>query len=58
MTFNGRSYHCGCENEYCEECKKEIPYGEEVVVGDNSFLCKSCYKKTQKSYKCDNFLQQ
>lgn len=55
MTFNGRSYHCGCSNEYCEECKKEIPYGEEVTVGDNCYLCKSCYKnyESEKTYQCE-----
>lgn len=53
MTFNGRSYHCGCDNEYCEDCKKEIPYGEEVNVGDNCFLCKKCYKNYQSKLTCE-----
>lgn len=53
MTFNGRSYHCGCDNEYCEDCKKEIPYGEEVNVGDNCFLCKKCYKNYQSKLICE-----
>lgn len=46
MTFNGRSYHCGCANKYCEQCKKEIPYGEEIVMGDNCYLCEYCYNNT------------
>lgn len=56
MTFNGRSYHCGCNNKYCEECKKEIPYGKEITVGDKCYLCRSCYNKSQdkKQYTCGN----
>ena len=56
MTFNGRSYHCGCNNKYCEECKKEIPYGKEITVGDKCYLCRACYNKSQdkKQYTCGN----
>ncbi|MCC3668632.1 hypothetical protein [Terrisporobacter mayombei] len=56
MTFNGRSYHCGCNNKYCEECKKEIAYGKEVTVGDKCYLCRACYNKSQdkKQYTCGN----
>lgn len=43
MIFNGRSYYCGCANEYCEECKQEIPYGEENYVCDEVYLCDACY---------------
>lgn len=46
MTFNGRSYHCGCANVYCEECKKQIPSGEETWVGDQCYLCKKCFEKS------------
>lgn len=52
MTFNGRSYHCGCANVYCEECKKEIPYNQEIVVSDQTYLCPSCYNKQQHCESC------
>ena len=52
MAFNGRSYHCGCANVYCEECKKEIPYGQEVNVGDQCWLCPSCYSQYENKISC------
>ena len=52
MVDNGRSYHCGCSNEYCEDCKKEIPYGEEIIMGDNCYVCQSCYENYIKEEYC------
>ena len=52
MVDNGRSYHCGCSNEYCEDCKQEIPYGQEHYVSEGTYLCDNCY--TEEDMICIN----
>ena len=44
MTFNGRSYHCGCTNKCCFYCNEEIPYGKEIRE-DDLYFCNACYSE-------------
>ena len=42
MTYNGRSFHCGCIVAYCEECGSGLTEESKVKMGDMLF-CRSCY---------------
>lgn len=64
MTFNGRSYHCGCYAGQCENCGSSVFY-EGYTIADEKFrihqsngysLCSECYEIEQLELygpKCD-----
>ena len=54
MTFNGRSYHCGCAEETvtysCVECGAEIVLDADADAMD---LCNDCINKAEQTRQCD-----
>lgn len=50
MTFNGRSYHCGCLVGNCEACGTSVFKGQDKY--SNGFLlCSACYQQEQDEMK-------
>ena len=54
MTYNGRSYHCGCIEETvtynCVECGAEIVLDADADAMD---LCNDCINKAEQTRQCD-----
>lgn len=46
MTYNGRSYHCGCLVGQCEACGTSIFKGQ-VNYSNGHLLCAPCYQQEQ-----------
>ena len=57
MSFNGRSYHCGCANKCCLYCNQEIPYGKEICVDDTLYFCNVCYSEYMNDIESSNQVQ-
>lgn len=50
MVYNGRSYHCGCINVECDNCRNEVPYNTLHIDVDNQvYLCPNCCKGFENS---------